>query len=263
LRNILITTETIRGTDRSYSGHKTAEFAHDAHQLTLAAFGTFSVSNNSGIWTVPEGSAAWIPAGTRHSIEPLPRAQTRTLYLSIRRPVRRSFSEGGSREAAKADHIVVLHVTPLMRAIVDHVCDPKADRTAAGSKHLLAVVLDQLPQQRQLPLFLPGLKSPLALRVAKALASDPAGTPRIRDLAAELGVSARTLERAFAADARMSLGEWRQRSRMCRAIALLAAGGSVQDVALEVGYETPSAFVSAFKKSVGTTPGKIATRHAR
>ena len=55
----------------------------------------------------------------------------------------------------------------------------------------------------------------------------------------------------------MSLGEWRQRSRMCRAIALLAAGGEVQDVALEVGYETPSAFVLAFKKYVGTTPGKL------
>ena len=66
--------------DRSYSGHKTAEFAHDAHQLTLANFGTFSVSNNFGVWTVPEGCGAWIPAGLRHSIEALPRARTRTLY---------------------------------------------------------------------------------------------------------------------------------------------------------------------------------------
>ena len=103
----------------------------------------------------------------------------------------------------------------------------------------------------------------MALRVADALNADPADIPRIRDLAAELAVSDRTLERAFAADGLMSLGEWRQRSRMCRAIALLAAGGEVQRVALEVGYETPSAFVLAFKKLVGTTPGKMATRHGR
>ncbi len=193
----------------------------------------------------------------RHSIEPLPRAQTRTLYVSIRRPVRRSFSEGGSREAAKADRIVVLHVTPLMRAIVDHVCDPKADRTTTGSKHLLAVFLDQFPHQRELPLFVPSLKSPLALRAAKALESDPADTPRIRDLAVELGVSDRTLERAFTADASMSLGEWRQRARICRAIRLLSAGGAVQDVALEVGYATASAFVGAFKRYTGATPGKF------
>lgn len=92
--------------------------------------------------------------------------------------------------------------------------------------------------------------------------SDPADTPRIRDLATELGVSDRTLERAFAADALMPLGEWRQRSRICRAIALLAAGGAVQHIALEVGYATPSAFVAAFKSYAGLTPGKL-TSHVK
>ena len=213
------------------------------------------MSNKFGVWTIPEGCGAWIPAGLRHSIEALPRARTRTLYVSIRRSA--AGAKADRVAGAKADRVVVLHTTPLMRAIVDHVCDPKADRTTTGSKHLLAVFLDQLPQQPELPLFIPTLKSPLALRVAKALASDPADTPRIRDLAVELGVSARTLERAFAADALMSLGAWRQRSRMCRAIALLAAGGAVKDVALEVGYSTPSAFVAVFKLYAGATPGKF------
>jgi len=157
----------------------------------------------------------------------------------------------------------VVRVSPLVRAIVDYVCDMPAFCDAAVSTHLLAVLLDQLPHQRELPLFVPALRSPLALRVAEALQSDPADTPRTGDLAVELGVSGRTLERAFVAGAAMSLGEWRQRLRICRAIALLAAGGSVNDIALEVGYETPSAFVSAFKKIVGTTPGKVATRHGR
>jgi len=151
----------------------------------------------------------------------------------------------------------VLAVRPLLRAIVDHVCDAPAVSDASAAKNLLAVLRDQLPQQRELPLFVPALRSALTLRVAEALTTDPADTPRIRDLATELAVSERTLERAFAADARMSLGEWRQRSRMCRAIALLAAGGAVRDVALEAGYSTPSAFVAVFKKYVGTTPGKI------
>ena len=209
----------------------------------LAQFGTFSVSNNFGAWTVPAGCAAWIPAGLRHAIEALPRAQARTIYIAnrvIRMPC------------------AVLQVTPLLSAIVDHVCSATQPfRDAAASKHLLAVVLDQLPHQRELPLFVPTLRSPLALRVAKALASDPGDTPRIRDLAVELGVSARTLERAFIADAGMPLGEWRQRSRVCRATALLAEGRAVKEVALEVGYATPSAFVAVFKRYAGTTPGKL------
>jgi AraC-like DNA-binding protein len=221
----------------------------------LAVEGALSVTNNFGAWTVPAGCSAWIPAGTRHSITPLPRARTRTLYLSIRRPPSRLRRFGGSCS--------VVRVSPLVRAIVDHVCDTQPSRESAASKHLLAVLRDQLSVQRELPLFVPTLKTPLALGVAAALASDPADTPRIRDLATELGVSNRTLERAFIADAGMPLGEWRQRSRVCRAIALLSGGQAVKDVALEVGYETPSAFVSAFKKSVGTTPGKIVTLYGR
>ena len=147
-------------------------------------------------------------------------------------------------------------MTPLVRALVDHVTmHPVGDTTAA--KHLLAVLRDQMPQQRELPLFVPALKSTLARRVAEALTTDPADTPRIVDLAAALAVSDRTLERAFIADAGMPLGEWRQRARISRAIVLLAAGGKVQDIALEVGYATPSAFVATFKKYVGMTPGKI------
>jgi AraC-like DNA-binding protein len=145
----------------------------------------------------------------------------------------------------------VLELSRLLSALVDHIHQHGSD------KRLVAVLLDQLARQRQLPLFLPRVTSPIAQRVADALVADPAGTPRIRDLAGQVGVSDRTLERGFAADAGMALGEWRQRARIARAIALLAGGMAVKDVALEVGYETPSAFVVAFKKYVGMTPGKI------
>ena len=156
------------------------------------------------------------------------------------------------------DQISVLQPSPLLRAIVDDINRVEVLRTDdAAAKRLTGVLLDQLSQQHQLPLFVPALTSPLARRVAAALAADPADTPRATVLATELGVSTRTLERAFIADAKMTLGEWRQRSRIARAIALLAGGSDVKDVALEVGFATPSAFVTAFKKYVGITPGKI------
>lgn len=177
----------------------------------------------------------------RHALEPTPSARVRTLYIY------------GSRKGACA----VLELSPLLNALVDHIHHHGSD------KHLIAVLLDQLAAQHELPLFLPRLSSAIAQQVADALAGDPADTPRIRDLAAQFGVSDRTLERAFAADAGMPLGEWRQRARIGRAIALLAGGMDVKDVALEVGYETPSAFVVAFKKYVGMTPGKIATKNTK
>lgn len=208
--------------------------------------GAVVVVNFLGAWTVPAGGAAWIPARTRFALDPLPRAAVRTLYID---PVQRG------ADASPAD-LSVLAVSPLLRAIVDHACESPSLSTASA-KALAAVVRDQLPQQRVLPLFVPALTSSLPTRVMAALRSDPEGTPRIHDIAAELGVSSRTLERTFLADAGMPLGEWRQRARVCRAIALLAEGMAVKDVALEVGYETASAFVAAFRKYVGTTPAHV------
>jgi AraC-like DNA-binding protein len=156
------------------------------------------------------------------------------------------------------DRIGVLKPSPLLRAIIDDIGRVEVLRTDdAAAKRLARVLLDQLAQQHELALFVPALASPLSRRVAAALAADPADTPRATDLATELGVSTRTLERAFVTDAKMTLGEWRQRSRITRAIGLLAGGSDVKDVALEVGYATPSAFVTAFKRYVGMTPGKI------
>jgi AraC-like DNA-binding protein len=151
-----------------------------------------------------------------------------------------------------------LAITPLVSAIADHLTTNGAlvdDDVAA--KRLCQVLIDQLASLEELPLFVPDLHTPLARRVAAALAADPTDTPRIHDLAGALEVSARSIERAFLADASMSIGEWRQRSRICRAIGLLAEGMAVKDVALETGYATPTAFITAFKKYVGRTPGKL------
>ena len=229
--------------ERRFFGHKSAEFAHDQHQLIVVLEGAIAVSNNLGTWTVPATCGVWIPSRVRHSVEPKPAARARTLYIRRAR---------GTRGSCAA-----LEISPLLRGIVDYIHrrEPLPEHEPRA-KRLLAVAIDQIADQRELPLFVPVLKSPLARRVADALESDPADTPRIRDLATALAVSDRTIERTFLADASMTIGEWRQRSRISRAIALLAAGAGVRDVSLEVGYATPSAFVAAFKKSVGVTPGR-------
>jgi AraC-like DNA-binding protein len=43
---------------------------------------------------------------------------------------------------------------------------------------------------------------------------------------------------------------------MQHAVVLLSTGASVTETALDSGYRSASAFVAAFKKSVGTTPAR-------
>ncbi|MBP4051882.1 helix-turn-helix domain-containing protein [Chromobacterium violaceum] len=52
------------------------------------------------------------------------------------------------------------------------------------------------------------------------------------------------------------MAEWRERLRMLRARALLAEGRSVGYCAAELGYAGSSAFIVAFRRCFGETPGR-------
>ena len=45
-------------------------------------------------------------------------------------------------------------------------------------------------------------------------------------------------------------------ARLGHALRLLAAGEAVTTAALEVGYDSTSAFISAFRQTFGQTPGQ-------
>ncbi len=52
----------------------------------------------------------------------------------------------------------------------------------------------------------------------------------------------------------MTFGKWRQQLRLLHALQRLAAGEKVIGAALEAGYGSTSAFISMFRKQLGTTP---------
>ena len=54
----------------------------------------------------------------------------------------------------------------------------------------------------------------------------------------------------------MTFGAWRQQARLLRGLEILAGGESVTSAALQVGFETPSAFIAMFRRAMGTTPAR-------
>ena len=52
----------------------------------------------------------------------------------------------------------------------------------------------------------------------------------------------------------MSFGDWLRRMRLLLSLPRLAAGASVLEVALEHGYDSPSAFTAMFRRSLGVAP---------
>ena len=61
----------------------------------------------------------------------------------------------------------------------------------------------------------------------------------------------------------MTLGQWRQRLRVLLALPRLLAGETVIEVALSMGYDTPSAFIAVCKREMGVTPARHGAAQVR
>lgn len=98
-----------------------------------------------------------------------------------------------------------------------------------------------------------------ALTVARALSHDPADPTCLDEWAEHLRVSVKTLQRDFVREFGMPYTRWRTRLRLSAARVLLDSH-PVTKVAHKVGYASPSAFITAFTKEYGQTPGTYIAR---
>ena len=118
------------------------------------------------------------------------------------------------------------------------------------------MILDELRLLPVAPLHLPRPTDRRLVRVTEALLANPADPRTLAAWGPVAGASPRTLARLFVRETGLSFGAWRQRARMLRALVELAHGTPVTGVALDLGYDSPSAFIAAFKRDFGTTPGR-------
>jgi AraC-like DNA-binding protein/quercetin dioxygenase-like cupin family protein len=216
---------------------------HDRDQLVYASRGVMTVRTSDGTWVVPTYRAVWIPATVHHTITMSGTVAMRTLYFKPR-----------LAKALPRDCCVV-NVSPLLKELILHACAfAFLRKTIPWQRHLIEVIIDQLETVQMVPLQLPNPTDPRALRIARALLTDPSESRPLRQLCKVAGAGKRTVERLFQEDVGITFGKWRQQLRLMRAMQLLAEGKKVTHAALEAGYSTPSAFISMFRKTLGTTP---------
>lgn len=91
--------------------------------------------------------------------------------------------------------------------------------------------------------------------MAAALQADPGDGRSLSEWGRHAGASGRTLARLIERETGMGFARWRTQLRIAAALPRLAGGATVTRVAHEVGYATPSAFVAAFRRTLGAPPG--------
>jgi len=239
----------VRGLATGYlPGTILEQHSHDWMQLVYASEGVMSVQTDDGTWVVPPDRGVWIPARVGHSIAMSGRVSMRTIYF-LPQMVK-----------ALPQRCCVIEVSPLLRELtLRAVAMGPLRRDVAEHRRLVDFMLDQLRVVPALPFELPMPRDSRALRVALRIRDHPGDRTTLATLARAAGASRRTLERVFHRETRMTLGRWRQQARLLLAVRMLASGASVTSTALEVGYDSTSAFIVAFSAVLGTTPGRYYT----
>ena len=152
----------------------------------------------------------------------------------------------------------MLSVTPLLRELILRVIEVLAlDSRMPEHTRLAGVLLDEIARAPVTPLALPLPMDPRAAGVAQQVLASPADDAGLDDLGHLHGAGRRTLERLFRAETGMSFGMWRQQARLLHSVSALAEGKPVTEASLDAGYASLSAYIAAFKRTFGCTPGKL------
>lgn len=234
----------VRGLAVTYrDGARLDRHTHPWAQLVFAASGTMRVATPDAAWLAPPTRAIWVPGGTPHEIEMRGTVAMRTLYLATDDP---------RLAACRA-----IEVVPLLKELILHVVRlGMLDVDDLGHARIEGLLLDLLAEAETVPFQLPLPTDPRARALADRILDEPGAEASLAELAGHVGASLRTLQRLFLAGTGLSLEAWRGRARMQQAVVSLSNGAPVTEAALDAGYQSPSAFIAAFKKAFGVTPAK-------
>ncbi len=214
---------------------------HAQAQLIHGVSGVMVVSTAQGSWLVPSGHALWVPAGTPHEIRMAGEVHMRTLFLMPE-------AEPGLGRTCQ-----VIEVSALLRELI-----VAATRIAGHHSPRLQAMIELIRMELlAAPVVAMHVPVPGEARLARLCTHfirNPSDDSSLESWADSLNMSARTLSRVFQRALGMSFGEWRKRARLALSLKLLAQGVSILAVALEHGYQSPSAFSAMFRKSLGYPP---------
>jgi AraC-like DNA-binding protein/mannose-6-phosphate isomerase-like protein (cupin superfamily) len=222
-----------------------APHRHQRAQLLYAAEGVVSVSTPQGAWAAPPERAVWIPAGVEHAVKMVGAVSTRSVLVTP------------ETCPGRGERCQVLAVSALLRSLLIAAVDVPEEYDLAGRDGLvMALLAKEIELAPVVPLAVPFPRSPALAARCNAFLAEPEARATIDQWAADLGYGRRAFTRAFRRETGMSFQVWRQQACLLTALPRLAAGEPVTTIALDLGYDSPAAFTTMFKRLVGISPSR-------
>lgn len=218
---------------------------HPWGQLNRISLGLLELQMPQRVLVAPADYLVWIPAGLPHAAH----IRQALDYVSI-------YVAHDAAASLPAEPCLIAQ-TPLIRALLDDFCqrglDTVGERWDVAQSQLL---LHRLQQAGSVHDYLPDSDDRLLLPILRGMRAQPGAATTLADWARQVHSTERTLARRFAQLLGMSFVQWRSRLRLLQALGWLKQGRTVSDIAAELGYATPSAFIAMFVKQTGITPDR-------
>jgi AraC-like DNA-binding protein/quercetin dioxygenase-like cupin family protein len=225
------------------SGHRIKAHWHARAQFVYSVAGTMQVRTSRRAWLVPPSRALWVPARTVHEIQMHGAVEMHSLYVDA------------AAAAGMPSSCVVLEVTPLLRELVLRVVSlPPSYDEDSDDGLLMKLLLAEIRRLPQCALDLPLPESSDLQHLCERILADLSSRHPCKVDAGAMLVSTRTLYRRFLRETGITFARWKQQARLLESIRRLAEGVPVTTIAIDLGYESPSAFSTMFRRSLGVAP---------
>lgn len=235
-------------TANDYAASSTfASHAHRRGQFAFASHGAISLATPQGHWLVPPQRGCWVPAGMAHAMTMSGAVTMINAFISV----------DAAQAAGLPAACSVYGVSALLRQLLDEAVDLPALYDSDGrAGKLMALLVAEIASMPPLSLNAPLPADERLARVCQRLFDAPSMSAGLELVAAEAGMSRRTFTRLFRTQTGISFGEWRQQVCLMAAVKRLSLGQPVTRIALDLGYASPSAFSTAFRRVLGKTPSQ-------
>ncbi|MDC7708678.1 AraC family transcriptional regulator [Vogesella indigofera] len=216
---------------------------HPWGQINRISLGLLELVLDDRRLIAPADYLVWVPAEMVHAAHVRQAMDYLSVYVS------------SALAARLPAHACLIAQTPLVRALLEDFRQREvAAMGDAWDVCQAELLVEHLVRAGSVDSYLPDSSDRQLQPILAAIRAAPGDNTTLGHWAQRVHSTERTLARRFQQQLGMSFVQWRNRVRLLQALAWLKEGWPVQDIAAQLGYGTPSAFIAMFGKQVGFSP---------